>query len=146
MNSIESIKTKFGAKVLGFNESKTKKAYFVINPEDILEFSTYIFKDLNLRFITVSGVDMRDSIEMLYHFSDDQSGAVITIRTMLTKKKDLVIDTLSKLIIGASWIEREIHEMLGVNFKGNDNLKHLLLNDDWPPNNYPLRHDNDNNN
>jgi len=41
----------------------------------------------------------------------------------------------------AEWIEREIHEMFGVNFKGHPNLKHLLLKDDWPEGNYPLRRD-----
>jgi len=40
---------------------------------------------------------------------------------------------------GALWIEREMHELLGVNFPGHPNLKKLLLPDDWPDGVYPLR-------
>ena len=39
----------------------------------------------------------------------------------------------------AEWIEREIWEMLGINFKGHPNLKRLLLAEDWPEDKYPLR-------
>ncbi|MCK9615713.1 MAG: NADH-quinone oxidoreductase subunit C, partial [Candidatus Omnitrophica bacterium] len=41
----------------------------------------------------------------------------------------------------SDWVEREIHELLGINFKGHPNLKHLLLDDDWPKDSYPLRKD-----
>ena len=39
------------------------------------------------------------------------------------------------------WIEREIHELLGVEFRNHPDMRHLLLADDWPADNHPLRKD-----
>jgi NADH-quinone oxidoreductase subunit C len=39
----------------------------------------------------------------------------------------------------AEWIEREMWELLGIKFLGHPDLRHLLLSDDWPEDNFPLR-------
>ncbi|MDI6641206.1 MAG: NADH-quinone oxidoreductase subunit C [Elusimicrobiota bacterium] len=46
---------------------------------------------------------------------------------------------MTPIIKGAEWIEREIWEMLGINFKNHPNLKRLLLATDFPEGIYPLR-------
>ena len=43
------------------------------------------------------------------------------------------------LIPGAEWIEREMHDLYGINFKNHPRLERLILADDWPEGNYPLR-------
>lgn len=52
------------------------------------------------------------------------------------------IDSLTPTIAGAEWHEREAHEMFGIDFVGNDNLKPLYLPDDFIGNpllkSYPL--------
>ncbi|MCX6358013.1 MAG: NADH-quinone oxidoreductase subunit C, partial [Candidatus Aureabacteria bacterium] len=53
-------------------------------------------------------------------------------------------DSLAPVLKAAEWIEREIHEMLGVRFTGHPNLKRLLLADDMPEGRYPLRRDGEN--
>ena len=65
---------------------------------------------------------------------------MISLRVKLQKPK-LGIDSLSPIFEGANWIEREMHEILGINFKGHPDLKRLLLPDDWPDGVYPLRRD-----
>ena len=60
---------------------------------------------------------------------------------MYLDKEDLRIDSLTPIMKGAEWIEREIHELFGVEFKGHPRLIKLLLPDDWPDNLYPLRRD-----
>ena len=47
--------------------------------------------------------------------------------------------TLSRIWPAAGFCEREIWEMLGIPFSGNDNLKPLLLDEQFPG--YPLRRD-----
>jgi Ni,Fe-hydrogenase III component G len=44
-------------------------------------------------------------------------------------------------VAAAEWIEREIHDILGIDFKNHPNLKRLILFDDWPEGVYPLRKD-----
>ena len=41
----------------------------------------------------------------------------------------------------AEWIEREMWELLGISFRDHPDLRHLVLQDDWPEGKYPLRRD-----
>ncbi len=92
-----------------------------------------------LRFSTATGCDTPQGIEIIYHFSYDKSGEIFSIRVLLEDKKNPQIDSITPIIRGAEWIEREIWELLGVDFPGHPDLKHLLLIDEWPKDKYPLR-------
>lgn len=136
---VKKIQDKFGTKVLKVERKNDKRAYIDIYPKDIVDFTKYIFKDMGLRFNIASAVDDHDAIEILYHFSDDPAGFVVTIRAIIREKGDPHIDTITKVTRSAWWIEREIHELFGVEFNGNEDLRPLLLPDDWPSGVYPLR-------
>lgn len=137
---IENIKVRSGKDFLDFNDKSRNRVYFTINKGILLQLVKYLFNDVKARFSTASGVDTRSAVEILYHFSIDEIGLIVTLRVILDKS-NLEIDSLTPIMKCAEWIEMEIHEMLGVNFKGHPNLKHLLLKDDWPEGNYPLRRD-----
>ena len=137
---IENIKVRSGKDLLEFSDKSRKRVYFTINKDILAQIVRYLFNDVKARFSTASGVDTRKAIEILYHFSIDDIGLIITLRVILDKP-DLEIDSLTPIMKCAEWIEMEMHEMLGVSFKGHPNLKHLLLKDDWPTGNYPLRRD-----
>ncbi|MCK4434684.1 NADH-quinone oxidoreductase subunit C, partial [Candidatus Bathyarchaeota archaeon] len=49
------------------------------------------------------------------------------------------VPTVTDLIPGAILYEREVHDLLGVNFEGHPDLSPLLLPEEWPQNLYPLR-------
>ncbi len=138
---IENIKVRSGKDLVEFLDKSKKRVYFTINKNILTLLVRYLFNDAKARFSTASGVDTRKAVEILYHFSIDEIGLIITLRVILTKP-DMDIDSLTPVMKCADWIEREIHEMLGVNFKGHPNLTHLLLKEDWPKGNYPLRKDN----
>lgn len=137
---IENIKVRAGKDVLDFKDKSERRVYFTLKKEILPKITRYLFNDVKARFVTVSGVDTRETIEMLYHFSVDKIGLIVSLRVVLDKS-DLEIDSLTSIMRCAEWIEREIHELLGVNFKGHPNPKHLLLKEDWPEGNYPLRRD-----
>lgn len=137
---IEDIKVRSGNDLLEFTDKSRNRIYFTINKNILPQIARYLFNDVRARFSTASGVDTRKAVEILYHFSVDEIGLFISLRVIL-EKPNLEIDTLMPLFKCAEWIELEIHEMLGVNFKGHENMKHLLLKDDWPEGNYPLRKD-----
>lgn len=136
---LKKIKDKFAEKILKIDKKSPKRAYVDIDPKQIVDVARFIFKDLGLRFNIASAVDDFDHIEILYHFSLDTSGVVITIRAALKDKNDPHIDTITSVTRSAWWIEREIHELFGVHFDGNKDLRPLLLPDDWPKGVYPLR-------
>lgn len=92
---------------------------------------------------TITGQDTGTTLELLYHF---WSGRGLTLRVGLPYD-DARIDSLTDIIPGADFYERETAEMLGVTFEGHprsprseaDGFEHFLLPEDWwvgPP---PLR-------
>lgn len=138
---LNSLSKNFRDDILKIYKHSKERAYVDIEPKDIVRFTRFIFKDMGLRFNTASGVDGFEGIEILYHFSLDSSGIVISLRVLLKDKKDPHIDTITSVTRSTWWIEREIHELFGVEFDGNSDLRPLLLPDDWPKGVYPLRKD-----
>ena len=49
--------------------------------------------------------------------------------------------SITPICPAAEWIEREMWELLGITFTDHPDLRHLLLEDDWPEGKYPLRRD-----
>jgi NADH:ubiquinone oxidoreductase subunit C len=138
---LKNLGEKFGSNLLKVDRKSDRKAYIDIYPKDIVAITKHIFKDMGLRFNIASAVDDFDAIEILYHFSLDSAGIVVSIRAILEDKNDPHIDTITSVTRSAWWIEREIHELFGVEFDGNSDLRPLLLPDDWPKGVYPLRKD-----
>lgn len=133
------IKDKFSDKILKLEEKSTPRIYIDFRPQDIPQVVRFVFKDLGCRLATATGMDTPQGIEILYHFSHDVTGKMISLRTLITDKKNPEIQSITPIFPAAEWIEREMWELLGINFTGHPNLKRLLLAEDWPENNYPLR-------
>ncbi len=135
---LKDLKERYKGDILDIFDKSPKRVYVEIKPQSLVTIATHIFKNLGARFNIASGVDTRRHIEILYHFTFEEVNLVTSLRVKLLKD-NLEIDSLASLFEGANWIEREIHEMLGVNFKGHPGLKRLLLPDEWPQGVYPLR-------
>jgi NADH-quinone oxidoreductase subunit C len=80
--------------------------------------------------------DVEGAIELLYHF---WRGRGLTVRLVLPAH-DACLPTVTDLIPGAAFYEREVAEMLGVTFEGHPDPRPLLLPDDWEGG-APLRQD-----
>jgi len=139
---VEQLQSRFPQAVTKTYEHNDRRIYVDVKPEHIAAVAGFIYNDLDFRYVIASGIDTPDAIEILYHFSHDPTGLMLSVRASLTDKEKPAIGSLTSVIKGISWIEREIHELLGVDFTGHPNLKHLLLSEDWPAGDYPLRHDN----
>ena len=83
---------------------------------------------------TITGQDTGSEIELLYHFWHSFG---FTLRVVLSYDI-LQVDSLTNLIPGAVFYEREIAEMFGVSFVGLEEDGPFILPDDWegPP---PMR-------
>jgi NADH-quinone oxidoreductase subunit C len=132
------IKEKFGDKIEKFYDKSSKRIYIDIDKKDLVGFARYIFKDLGARFNIATAADHPEQIEIMYHFDFDELGLIVTLRVHTPKDK-CEVESLLPVMKGVEWIEREIHELFGVEFKNHPNIKPLLLPDDWPKGKYPLR-------
>ncbi|RKY62751.1 MAG: hypothetical protein DRP95_00780 [Candidatus Latescibacterota bacterium] len=138
---LDKIKVQFKDKILSFYEHSPKRVYITVAPEDAFDMCKYVFEECGGRLATASGVDTPDGIEILYHFGMDGQGMVLTVKTKIPTRENPKIKSIATFLPGAVWIEREIHEMLGVEFEGHPDMRRLLLPDDWPEGVYPLRRD-----
>lgn len=111
-----------------------------VKEDSFKEASQKIMKDAKITHLsTITGIDIGQGIELLYHFAYEDS---IEITVGFTIQKDnLSVPTVTDIIPGAVLYERELHEVLGVDFKGHPDQSHLVLPEGWPEGVYPLRKD-----
>ncbi len=138
--ALKDLNDRFKDDIIEVLDRPPKRVYIEINPESIIKVGGYIFKDLGARFNSASGLDARHHLEILYHFTIEDINLLISIRVKLPKDKP-EIDSLANTFEAANWIEREMRELLGIEFKGHPDMRKLLLPDDWPEGVYPLRND-----
>lgn len=137
---INDIKSRFREDIVDFIDKSPARLYVEIVPDSLVKIAGYVFKDLQARFNIASGLDARTHMEILYHFSIEALNLLISLRVKLDRNQPR-IQSLAPLFKGANWIEREIHELLGIDFQGHPNMRRLLLADEWPEGVYPLRTD-----
>ncbi len=99
---------------------------------------TFLDADDEATLSAISGVDLGDSTEVLYHIRTH--GTIVTLRCIVPRNKP-TIASITDLIPGANFHERETADFFGVTFKGHPYPKRLLISDDWPEGVYPLRKD-----
>jgi len=135
---VTGIKKRFGGRLKKFYDKSAKRIYIDVDKKDITDFAGFVFKDLGARFNTATAADHPKEIEIMYHFDFDRVGLIVTLRTYVPKDT-CEIESITPIMNAAGWIEREIHELFGVEFKNNRDMRPLLLPDDWPKGKYPLR-------
>jgi len=136
----DKVKKGLGEKIVHWEKKSDRRHYLEIKREDLVESVRILFRHLGMRFSTASGVDNPDQFEILYHFACDTAGKFFSLRVRADKEKP-IFPSISGVIEGAKWIEREMHELLGIEFSGHPGLERLLLAEDWPERVYPLRKD-----
>ena len=117
-----------------------KRLYVRVQPEDLREVIRYVFEERKARLSTATGMEVREGIEVMYHFSFNGFPLITTIR-VTTPKHLPELDSVQDILKGAYWIEREIHDFFGVVFKGHPKLKRLFKARNIPEDVYPLRKD-----
>jgi len=137
---LKDLTKRFDKEIVDVFDKSPKRVYIEIDSKALVPIAKYLFKDLEARFNIASGLDARFHTEILYHFTIEKINLLISLRVKLDKKNPK-IDSLATSFKAADWIEREMAEMLGIQFKGHPNLKRLLLPSDWPEGVYPLRRD-----
>jgi NADH:ubiquinone oxidoreductase subunit C len=122
-------------------EHNPKRLYICVPRERVTDAAKYLHKERGMRLSTCTGIDTRDGFEVLYHFSEDNTGTMYTLK-VLAPKDDPSIESQAPWLPAADWIEREMHELLGIDFPGHPNLVPFLTSDtDWEQGRYPLRRD-----
>jgi membrane-bound hydrogenase subunit beta len=92
----------------------------------------------------ISGTDMGETIRLIYTLSlyyGVRHGEYTVNFAVSLPKTDLTVPTISDLVPGAVFTEREKQEMLGIAVTGIPDGRGLFLPDDFPKGVYPWRKD-----
>jgi Ni,Fe-hydrogenase III component G len=132
------LREQFDEFILAIQIKNDRRIYVDIAPQTVTRATHLILDEYAARFQIATGVDTPEGIEVMYHWALDDKDLVITFRAVLPHDEPRV-DSIAPICPAAEWIEREMWELLGIEFKGHPDMRHLLLADEWPEGNYPMR-------
>ena len=135
---IVNLKSHFDINISYVLFKNNKRVTIDINSDSLLSITDYLLKKAEFRFIIASALHTKRGFEIYYHFSRDNIGLILNLHVILDKEKP-EIESLANLLEAANWIEREMHELFGINFLNHPNLEKLLSEGNWAEGVYPYR-------
>ena len=140
MNDIEKIeKLKTLVDPAAIMNPAPHRIFVTVPPHDLVAFTAKLKAELDGWYVaTISGVDKGEAYEILYHFGD--TSGTINVRTRIPKA-DPKLPSICAIIPGAILYERELQDMFGIVVENLPDPRPMLMSDDWPAGNFPLRKD-----
>ncbi len=108
---------------------KKRRHYFEVKDENLHEVAAFLFKTMGCRLSTATATEVHRGIEVLYHFSHDPTGTYYCPRIIISDRERPRMNSITPIVPGAEWIEREMAELLGIDFVGHPKKLPLLSRD-----------------
>lgn len=142
MNDVETadkIKTILGDKALELTHPAPRRIFLKVDPKNLTAAMAVLRKELEFTFVsTITGLDAGENFEILYHLANGATN--LNVRTQVPKS-DPHVESICSVIPGAVFYERELQDMFGLVIDNIPDARPLILPDDWPAGQYPLRKD-----
>lgn len=126
---LDEIKSKFNIEA---KLQRERRIWISIDKERLIELCIWL---KNQRFEHLSAISVTDWVkegrfEVTYHLWSYKDKILLTLKTKIDRKKPVIESVTTVWEESAQIHERELHELFGVNFKGNSDLSPLFL-EDW---------------
>jgi NADH-quinone oxidoreductase subunit C len=143
---VTKLTAKFGEAILSAKDNRGD-LYVCVNREKIVEIVQFLKDEEDLAFdyfVECVGADYsrwehpRDldgRFEVIYNLMSTTRTTRIFLKVSVNDGQS--IPTLKHVFMGAEYPEREVNDLFGVHFAGNEQSTRFLLPDDWVG--YPLR-------
>ena len=82
------------------------------------------------RFVDLTAVDLlahEDRFELVYLFYSLEQRSWLRLKT----RTDRFAPSITSVVPGANWYERELFDLFGIHFQGHPDLRRIMLPDDW---------------
>jgi NADH-quinone oxidoreductase subunit C len=115
---------------------------FMLSPAELLTLARRLRTEFDFDvFLDVTAVDwlgQTPRFEVVHHFYSTQHKVRVRLKTRVSEAEP-VVDSLIELYGSAAIMERECHDMYGIRFHGNADLRPILLYEGFKG--HPLRKD-----
>ncbi len=136
---VEKLKADLGGKIVDLTNPAPRRLFLKIFAADLPAVTKTLRDGCGVVFLsTITGLDKGEAFEIIYHFSTPDQD--INLRTEVPRTSPRVA-SISGLIPGAVLYERELQDMFGIIVDHIPDPRRLILPDDWPEGQYPLRKD-----
>jgi len=111
-----------------------------IDKDSLLDVCRYLFHKKHLRFGgIIAEQDETRRLYYLFYLNDDPRALILKIKDEISPRP---IPSISTVIHGADWIEREIEDLFGIGFRGHPRLGDFVIhNESWGKTIKPMRKD-----
>jgi NADH-quinone oxidoreductase subunit C len=138
----KQLESQFGAVVGPVVEGRIE-SWIEVDPDKIEIVSMFLKNGAELAFDVLSNLTGCDypgkgHIQIVYNVASYDLGHELTLKVN-TDRETPVVNTVEGVWAAANWLEREVYDLLGVDFRGHSDQRRILLPDDWIGN--PLRKD-----
>ena len=142
-NLIAEINGKFPGVLLATSQPNPERLFLTVNRESMPDVADYLFNTVNARLILSAGTDkspINGTYEVSYLFSLDRDNLIVALKEVVDPA-DPHVPSLTNIIPGADWHEREMRDLMGIVPDGHPDPRRLVVADDWPEDVFPLRKD-----
>ncbi len=136
---IEQLKKELGGKAIEIANPSVRRIFVKTDPSELVGVVTALRDTFGYAYLaTISGLDKGETFEIIYHFGNQDNN--LNLRTEIPRANPHV-ESITPIIPGAILYERELQDMFGMIIDNIPDGRPLVLPDDWPAGNYPLRKD-----
>lgn len=140
---ISALRQRLGEKLRKIEQPTPHRLYVTIDRDAVLDAADSLFNELKARYVISAGIDKRplgEGFEVLHFLAFDKDNLRCALQIPLDAERPC-IRSITSLIPGAGWAEREFRDLLGIESEGHPDPRLLVLPDGFPEGLYPLRRD-----
>jgi len=134
---------KFGPAIQRADLPAADRLFVYVDPAALREVCRHLFGELGARYVISVGSDDRPhsgKYLVAHDFALDREHLLGSVLTLLPADSPRV-DSISDFAPAASWAEREMRDLVGIEPVGHADPRRLVLPDGWPDGVHPLRKD-----
>jgi NADH-quinone oxidoreductase subunit C len=142
--AVAALQERWGSVIAECEDNRGQWRLELSEREPLLEMVTFLRDDPSLKFdflVDITGLD---------HYGEEPRFRAIYVLRSMTLNDDIVLKvsvpeddiwapSLTSLFASANWLEREVYDMFGIEFKDHPDMRRILMPDMFED--FPLRKD-----